>query len=400
MRLVHFADVHLGFRQYDRLAPRGQNQRELDVERTFAAAIDRTIALAPDLVIVAGDVVHVPRPSNNAIVAMLAGFTRLTRALPGAAVIVASGNHDLSKAIADVSILQLLEPLGIHVAHREAMRFFVADRELSVLAVPDAPGLIRPALTPDPRARFNVLCVHGEVQGVTQGGAAHRTSVTEILRDELGAEAWDYCGFGHYHQFEQLAPNACYSGSLDYTSSNPWAEISTPKGIVERDLETGAQTFHAITVARRFVDLPAIDADGVGATDVDAKIAESVASYEAGIDDAVVRLVVRGISREVRRALDLKAFRAMQRRTLHFNLDLRTVAAEESALSQAVRNPRVSLRELLIGKLETRTTPGDVDRAALKTLALDYLDRTAEMIPADNTIELAAVTASEQRKAS
>ena len=31
MRLVHLSDLHLGFRQYQRLTPAGINQREADV---------------------------------------------------------------------------------------------------------------------------------------------------------------------------------------------------------------------------------------------------------------------------------------------------------------------------------------------------------------------------------
>jgi hypothetical protein len=31
LRLVHLADLHLGYRQYQRLTPRGINQREADV---------------------------------------------------------------------------------------------------------------------------------------------------------------------------------------------------------------------------------------------------------------------------------------------------------------------------------------------------------------------------------
>ena len=62
MRLVHLADLHLGFRQYQRLTPAGINQREADVAGTFRRALDRVIALRPDLVLVAGDVFHTVRP--------------------------------------------------------------------------------------------------------------------------------------------------------------------------------------------------------------------------------------------------------------------------------------------------------------------------------------------------
>ena len=50
MRLVHLSDLHLGFRQYQRLTPRGINQREADVAQSFTRAIDKIIELAPEIV--------------------------------------------------------------------------------------------------------------------------------------------------------------------------------------------------------------------------------------------------------------------------------------------------------------------------------------------------------------
>ena len=56
MRLVHLADLHLGFRQYQRLTASGTNQREDDVAATVQRAITQIIEVAPDLVVIGGDV--------------------------------------------------------------------------------------------------------------------------------------------------------------------------------------------------------------------------------------------------------------------------------------------------------------------------------------------------------
>ena len=66
MRLVHLSDLHLGYRQYQRLTPGGVNQREADVAATFRTAIDRVIALEPDVIVFAGDIFHAVRPPNAA----------------------------------------------------------------------------------------------------------------------------------------------------------------------------------------------------------------------------------------------------------------------------------------------------------------------------------------------
>ena len=39
MRLVHLSDLHLGYRQYQRLTPGGVNQREADVATTFRTLV-------------------------------------------------------------------------------------------------------------------------------------------------------------------------------------------------------------------------------------------------------------------------------------------------------------------------------------------------------------------------
>src|SRR5215467_11484079 len=94
MRLVHISDLHLGYRQFQRLTPTGVNQREADVAGTFRGAIDRIIALAPDVVVVAGDVFHSSRPTNQAILHAFLQFSRLVRALPNTEVVIVAGNHD------------------------------------------------------------------------------------------------------------------------------------------------------------------------------------------------------------------------------------------------------------------------------------------------------------------
>ena len=46
MRIAHLADLHLGFRQFQRQSPAGNNQREADVARAARHAINAIIAAA------------------------------------------------------------------------------------------------------------------------------------------------------------------------------------------------------------------------------------------------------------------------------------------------------------------------------------------------------------------
>jgi exonuclease SbcD len=380
MRLVHLSDLHLGFRQYQRTTPAGINQREADVAQAFTRAVDQVIALRPDVVVVGGDVFHTVRPTNPAILHAFAQFSRLTKALPDAIVVVVAGNHDTPRSTETGCILRLFRPIGVEVVDSEPQRLSYPERGLSILAVPDVFGMARPKLEPDPEARHNVLLLHGEVEGMLP---KHASSVDragiEISREELGLPRWSYVALGHFHVYREIAPNAYYSGSIEYTSANAWGELVEEreagvrgKGFIERDLETGAHTFHAIEHARRLVDLPPVTARGMTAADLDTAIREAIEAAPGGIDDQMVRLVARDVPRHIARELDHKALREYKRRALHFHLDTRRPEIVRLH-GQGAPGRRPSLAETVQEKLRSRVLDGGIDRDALVALGLHYL---------------------------
>jgi len=394
VRLVHLADLHLGYRQYQRLTPGGVNQREADVAATFRSSIDRIIALRPDVIVVAGDIFHSVRPTNQAILHAFLQFSRLVRQLPETTVLLVAGNHDTPRAAETGGILQLFAQLGLSVVDREATRLSFPEKELSILAVPDVPGLIRPPLTPDPSARFNLLVIHGEVQGMLPAGAATTDrAAVEISHEELGASRWDYVAFGHYHVYREIAPNAYYSGSIDYTSANTWGELYEQrvadipgKGFIERDLITGRHKFHALPPTRPLLDLPPISAIGLSATELDERIHALVEGVEDGIDDKIVRVTIRDVPRHIARELDHKTIRDYKRRALNFQLDLlRPEATRTQASGAPGRRP--SLNEMVRAKLAARPLDADIDRGALIDRAMKYLDEAQAIAPMAAVIE-------------
>lgn len=383
MRLVHLSDLHLGFRQFQRQTPAGINQREADVAASFTRAVDRIIALAPDVVLIGGDVFHQVRPTNTAILHAFNQFARLVQALPEAKVVIAAGNHDMPRSTETICILRLFAaPLGIHVADREAKRFTFDDIGLAVLAVPDLPpGTVE--FSPDPAYAHNVLLLHGEVQGVMPQAERHEhpdRAALRIPRDEVTRAGWDYVALGHYHVYTRVADHVFYSGSLDYTSTNPWGELAEEKasklpgkGMIERDLRTGKQTFHPLPVTRAFVDLPAVDGRGMSAADLDAAIQKAVSRVPDGIDGKVVRLVLNEVPRHIARELDHRALRDLQKRALHFQLDVRRPATVRKS-GTGGPGRRASLAETLRDSLRARPLTAGVDREALVSLGLRYLE--------------------------
>ena len=389
MRIAHLADLHLGFRQYQRMSSAGNNQREADVARAARHAIDAVIAAAPDVILIAGDVFHQVRPSNPMILFALRELTRLRAAIPATPVVMIAGNHDLPRATETGCILALFRTIGITVVEHEPERLHFPKLGLALFAVPDRLGQPLPALTTDVDARWNVLLLHGEVQGVLPDRAVMvDRSPSEVTVAELQQAPWDYVALGHYHVHRTVADRAWYAGSLDYVSSNAWGELAEQrlhavpgKGFALHNLDTGEHTFVQVPTDRRFIDLEPVDARALAPADVDALIAERIAHVPGGIEDAVVRLVVNDIPRHVARDLDHKAIRDYKRRALHFQLDTRKPELVRTRTGSGAGGPRPSLPMLVRDKLERRVLAADVDRDAFVALGLDYLQRVSEPAP-------------------
>jgi DNA repair protein SbcD/Mre11 len=328
---------------------------------------------------------------------MMAGFiqfSRLRQALPDTAVVMVAGNHDRPRATETGCILRLFRQLGIHVVDNQPERLSFPERELSVLAVPDVPGT-RPLLVPDDAARWNVLLLHGEVEGMLDAHVKRSDvdrAAIEISRTELGASRWSYVALGHYHVHREIAPNAYYSGSVDYTSTNPWGEMREErehaipgKGIIEYDLAARTHRFHPIEPSRPLYDLPSFSAEGRAAAEIDALIRDAVGAVPGGLADKIVRLVVTDVPVNMARSLDHRAIREMRRQAMHFHLDLRRPELRRISVSGAPGMRRRTLPEIVESFLRERPLAGDVDREALVRLALDYLaeaDATSAATPA------------------
>jgi DNA repair exonuclease SbcCD nuclease subunit len=379
LRLVHLSDLHLGSRQFQRQTAAGINQREADVASVFRAAIEKIITIRPDLVLVAGDVFHNVRPSNPAILLAFTQFARLVQALPDAIIVIVAGNHDAPRSAETVCILRLFAQLGIHVVDTEARRLTFAERDLAILAVPHTQAA-RPTLQPDPAFGRNVLVMHSEMRGVIPIAASDlERAALQVDPEEIGFARWSYVAMGEYHVFRALAPNAYYSGSLEYTSFNIWGEREEEKsarvkgkGIVEYDLDAKKRTFHNLAPARQLVDLPLVDARGLSAVDVDAAIRMNVERWPGGIDDRVVRQVVIDIPRHVSRELDQRALREFKRQAVAFQLDTRRPDVVRQSVPGATGR-RVPLVDTVRDWLWARNLPPEVERQALVDLGLHYL---------------------------
>src|SRR5215217_244536 len=321
MRIAHLADLHLGFRAYHRVTPRGINAREADVAEAFRESVEQVVALAPDLVLVAGDVFHTVRPSNASIADAFRQFASLTARLPDVPVVMIAGNHDSPRSADTGNILSLFREIpNVYVVTEEAERVRLDAVDSTVFCLPHN-ALARAeeiALEPDPAAAVNLLMLHGTVGGEAAEGKIRYVSEYGgvVVEDtSIAPERWDYVALGHYHIATELAPNMWYAGGIERTSTNIWAE-GGEKGFIVYDTDRRAAAFHPVRT-RPVFDLDRFSARGLGAAEVDAAIERAVGSLRGGLEGKIVRLVVTDIPRHVVRELDHRRIREFRAEALH-----------------------------------------------------------------------------------
>jgi len=393
MKLAHLADLHLGFRQFDRQTPRGTNQREADVAEAFRRAVDDLLEQRPDLIVIAGDLFHSVRPTNAAILFCFRQLQRLRTGLPETPIVVIAGEHDTPRSTETGTILRLYEALGVEIAVEEPRRIVLPRLDCAVLAVPHQ-ALVkaeRPALRPEPGGpTLNVLLAHGVHGGLGEERGTLEYGGAELSREILAPEKWDYIALGHYHTAQSIAANAWYSGSLEYLPPNPWGQIqdeaaqrAAGKGKKERngkgyllvELPGARIAFRPIAPARRHLDLPPIRGAGLNAKELDAQIAERVKA--AKIDDQIVRLLVWDVDRATARDLDHAAIRAYKARALNFQLDLRRPESQRTLGAAGAGAKRQTLTETVRDFLGRRPLDAELNRETFVKLGVEYLE-TAE----------------------
>jgi exonuclease SbcD len=393
MKLAHLADLHLGFRQFDRQTPKGANQREVDVAEVFKRAVDDLLGQNPDLIVIAGDLFHSVRPTNAAILYCFRHLQRLRTGLPTTPIVVIAGEHDTPRSTETGSILRLYEALGVEIAVEAARRIVFPKLDCAVLAVPQQAlaSADRPALRPDPGGpTLNVLVTHGVYGGLGEERGTVEYGGAELSRELLAPEKWDYIALGHYHTAQSIATNAWYSGSLEYLPPNPWGQMQDEaelrkgkrakamdgKGYLLVELPGARVTPRSIPPVRRHISLEPIRGAGLNAKQLDERIAAAVGA--AKIDDQIVRLLVWDVDRAVARDLDHARIREFKARALNFQLDLRRPELQRTVGGSAGAGVRrQTLTDTVKDFLGRRPLDAELNRETFVTRGVEYLESAA-----------------------
>ncbi len=376
MKLIHIADLHIGYRSYNKVTPKGLNVRERDLIRAFKETLDRTAAINPELVIMAGDIFHRPRPGNTSIyltIKLLHEF-RKTCSSP---IIMVSGNHEASKSLENESILKVIEATvpGVKVIDRQIEQFTIEDLGINILGIPynALSDFEKTNITPDSNYKYNILAIHGSYQSIKCPELDTHGQSCLISAENINQAKWNYVALGHYHKYTKLAENTYYSGAIERTSSNIWQEANDPKGFIEYNLETGQHRFHPLESLRKVVDLKRINANNLTAEEINALI-DAEMSKIPDLEETIVRLTLEDIDSLTMRNLDYRKIGSYRKRALHFRLNIiKKDYSGSKNTDDNINKEQKSLFEQLEEELkEFETVPG-IDRDKFSELAKSYM---------------------------
>jgi exonuclease SbcD len=328
MKILHFADLHLGVENYGRLDPdTGLSSRLGDFLKAFDALVDYALENGVDLVLFCGDAYRSREPTQTQQREFAKRINRL--ATSGIPVFLLIGNHDLPNAVGRATSTEIFDTLavknvyvssrpGIYTIPTKSGKVQVVSlpwpKRSTLLAREETKNLtfdqinqkmqeVLTAVIADRAEKLDpglpaVLAAHVWVAGasVRQGSEKSLTIGQEhtLMLSNIAHPAFDYIALGHIHRHQVLNENppVVYAGSLERLD---FGEADDEKGfylveIGERG-EAGRRPvsfeFHPLA-GRRFVTLN-VDID-VADIDPTAAVLRAITASGNDIQDAVVRL--------------------------------------------------------------------------------------------------------------
>jgi exonuclease SbcD len=325
VKILHFADLHLGVENYGRIDPAtGLSSRLMDFLSALDRVMDNAIENSADLVLFCGDAYKNREPSQTQQRELARRINRLsTSDIP---MFILIGNHDLPNASGRATATEIFDTLAVrnvYVSSRPDV--YQIPTHSGTIQIVSLPWLRRSALLTreDTRslnfeqikqklqevltniitaniARLDpslpaILAAHVWVTGAKIGSERLMTMGQEhgLLLSSVAQPEFDYVALGHIHRHQVLSENppVVYAGSLGRVD---FGDEEDEKGFYVVDIEsdeTGKRhttfNFHPVS-GRRFltinVALQPEDADPT------ATILKAVAEQDDKVSDAIVRL--------------------------------------------------------------------------------------------------------------
>ena len=322
IRILHFADLHIGMENYGRMDPEsGLNRRVADFLERLDMIVEYAIDHEADVVLFAGDAFRTRSPNPTHQREFAQRVRRLSRAEIPTVLLV--GNHDvpvMEQRASSIDIFATLNVPYVTVAPRpDLLRIETRHGPLQLVTIPYP--VRQRMLTREQFRKMRqeeldravseavVSLIEGfaaqldpEIPAVLAGhfsvDTAHWGSERNIMigRDvaipvsALADAVWDYVALGHIHQHQDLnaghMPPVVYAGSLERVD---FGEEKQPKGFCWVEVQRGAATWRYVEVpARPFIT---IRVDVRNETRPLRDVERAIADHD--LTGAVARLVVQ-----------------------------------------------------------------------------------------------------------
>lgn len=320
IRLLHFADVHIGMENYGKIdSSTGVNSRVMDFLHRLNEIVEYAETHDADLAIFAGDAFKTRQPNPTYQREFARRIKRLAQQCP---VVLLVGNHDIpavAQKASTIEIFHTLEVENVVVGRADGLHLVETKRgPVQVATIPypvrhrllgelNTRGLGIDALDRLLREQVEelihnlaeqidldipaVLTGHFTVMGARVGsekGVMLGRDVA-VLKSTLADPVWDYVALGHIHNYQDVNaksyPPIVYSGSIERID---FGEEGSPKGFCWVNLARGETAYE-------FVELPArpfktIRVDVRGQPDPTQAILDAIAAHD--VTDAVVRVII------------------------------------------------------------------------------------------------------------
>lgn len=326
MKLIHFADLHLGVETYGRLDPEtGLSTRFLDFLSVLDQVVDYAVENKVDLVIFCGDAYKSREPSQTQQREFAQRISHLSRNdIP---IFLLTGNHDLPNAIGRATTIEIFNTLkvrNVYVSNRPDIHLI--PTKSGTIQIASIPWLRRSALLSREDAKNlslqglnerleqiltdiiashalklkpelpSILAAHVWVSGAKVGSEELGIIGQEpvLLLSNIVHPAFDYIALGHIHRHQILfsTPPVVYSGSLERLD---FGEEGDEKGFYLVEIATGKETdkrevsfeFHQVS-GRRFLTIEInIDPQEANPTET---VLKAISEQQGKVKDAIIRL--------------------------------------------------------------------------------------------------------------
>lgn len=319
IKIGQMSDLHLGNRQY------GYFERLKDFYKAAITAADLLIEQSPDIIVVPGDIFHKSRPYPVAQRQSFKIFERFAE--QGIPVYAIRGNHDASyvwserwggneiHVLADLGLIHYLEDEYEEVELDDGRMIRVwglgyhggdAGTKLAALAKENKEALKN-------RTMPNVLLMHEFFDNMVPSA--------ELSEYSVSVHGFDYVALGHYHRWwVNGAGNICCSGSTEHMSVADWKQQDRSVALVTlAKLKTKWKPsierlrYSVRSKIRKTLELGSVSIENV--TDAVTK-----ALQEMELDNAVVRIDVRGTLSDTQQSMDVRSITQQFTKALHIDI--------------------------------------------------------------------------------